>query len=376
MVLVVATAAPACADETLLIGGIGDMSGQGAIWGQALEGALQTIAHDVNAGGGLKVGGVTYKIDIRMYDDQYQSAKSVAAAHRLVDEDGAKFVFGPFSASGAIATRPIFEQAKVIDFVVGAYSRKVLEGQPKYLFRISDTPAEFTQPMVAWLKKDGPKDIKRVAVVNPNDEAGWDMQQLEDEAYPAAGYAVVGKELYERSVKDFQPILTRIFADQPDLIDLGGSAPASAGLIVRQAREMGYKGAFIKIGGPGPQQIMTAAGPAAEGVMQYLSADPAYAGYQRVNAEFKQLFGHDMDSSLPATYDGFKVLLAAIQKAGSIDTDEVVAAIPKVMPFPSMLGGEIRLSGKKAYGEDHQFLTPVYVGVIHDGGIKTTTLED
>jgi branched-chain amino acid transport system substrate-binding protein len=367
----IALSGTAIAQETLNIGVIADLTGAAALWGKSVQGGVELVAKEANARGGLKVGGKTYKLQVIAYDDQYQAAKAVTAANRLIDQDGVKFVFGTFSSAGALATKPIFEDRKVINFN-GAYSKKVLDADTKYVYRAISTPTEFISPMLTWLRDKGPKGLSKVALMNPNDEAGWDGQELQLGVYPKFNFTVVGKELYERSVKDFQPPLTRILAANPDLIELGTSPPVLAGLIVRQARDMGYKGQFIKDGGPGPHQIVAGAGKAAaEGVINYMYADEADPTYQRINADFKKQHGHDMDGMLISFYDSAKLLFAAIEKAGTVsDIDKVVAAIGQVMPFKSIAGGDIRLGGKETYGVDHQIYTPIFIGVIRDGDPK------
>jgi branched-chain amino acid transport system substrate-binding protein len=367
----IALSGAANAQETLKLGVIADLSGAAAVWGQAVQGGVELAAKEANAAGGLKVAGKTYKVEVIAYDDQYQAAKAVTAANRLIDQDGVKFVMGTFSSAGALATKPIMEERKVINFV-GAYSKKVLDPNTKFVYRAISTPTEFIGPMLTWLREKRPKNLARVALMNPNDEAGWDGQELQESVYPKYQFTVVGKELYERSVKDFQPTLTRILAANPDLIELGTSAPVTAGLIVRQARDMGYKGQFIKIGGPGPRQIVAGAGKeAAEGVINYMYADEADPTYQRINADFKKQYGHDMDGMLINFYDATKALLAAIEKAGTVtDTEKVVVALNQIMPFKAVAGGEIKLSGKGTYGVDHQIYTPTYIGVIQNGEPK------
>ena len=107
---------------------------------------------------------------------------------------------------------------------------------------------------------------------------------------------------------------------------------------------------------------------AAEGVINYMYADEADPTYQRINADFKKQYGHDMDGMLINFYDATKALLAAIEKAGTVsDTEKVAVALAQVMPFKAVAGGEIKLSGKETYGVDHQIFTPTYIGVIHDG---------
>src|SRR3974390_3025424 len=105
----IALSGAANAQETLKIGVIADLSGAAAVWGQAVQGGVELAAKETNAAGGLKVGGKTYKLEVIAYDDQYQAAKAVTAANRLIDQDGVKFIMGTFSSAGALATKPIME---------------------------------------------------------------------------------------------------------------------------------------------------------------------------------------------------------------------------------------------------------------------------
>ena len=55
------------------------------------------------------------------------------------------------------------------------------------------------------------------------------------------GYDVVAKEFFERVMTDFNPILLRMLAQKPDAISVMASPAGSVGLIVKQARELGFK---------------------------------------------------------------------------------------------------------------------------------------
>jgi len=363
---------PANAQDVLKIGVIGPMTGPGAQWGLATAGGVQIAAKEVNDKGGLKVGNKTYRVEVISYDEQYKAAVAISALQRLINQDGAKFVFGPVSSAGTLAVMDIVKQTKTIG-ITGAYSRKALDPSNPYMFRVYSVATDFAQPMVNWLKKNVRADLKRVAVINPNDETGWDSDKLLNDTYTKNGYTIVAKELYERSVRDYQPVLTKILAERPDIVDLGTAPPASAGLIVRQARELGYKGRFIKIGGSGPRQIIEGAGKAAaEGVINYLPADEQNPGYRRLAAEYKKMTGNEMNPLLVSWYDGAYILMAAIQSAGTVsDTDKVRQSFAKALPYKSVLGGTIRLGGKETYGIDNQFLTPNYIGIIKDGDVVT-----
>jgi len=365
------------AQDTLKIGVVGPMTGPGAQWGLATAGGVQIAAKDVNDKGGLKVGNKTYHIQVIPYDEEYKASVAISAMRRLVNQDGVKFVFGPVSSSGTLAVEDIVKDTKTIA-ITGAYSSKALRPSNPYMFRVYSVASDFAQPMVRWLKKNLPASVKRVAIINPNDETGWDSDKMLTGLYEKQGYTVAAKELYERSVRDYIPILTKMLAGKPDLIDLGTSPPGSAGLIVRQARELGYKGHIVKIGGSGPSQIIQAAGKdAAEGVINYLPADDQSPGYKRLAAIYKKMSGHEMNPLLVNWYDGARILMAAIQAAGTItDTDKVRQSFAKILPFKSVLGGTIRLGGKDLYGIDNAFLTPNYIGVIKNGNVVVVGTAD
>lgn len=359
---------PAIAADTIAIGTISPLTGAGSSWGMAVAAGPQLAADEVNAKGGLKIGDKTYLIKVIAYDEQYKAADAVAAYNRLVNQDGVKFIVGPLSSAGAMAVKEMVEDNKTIA-IIGAYTRKAIDSKTKFMFRAYSTPVEYVTPMIEWLRQNQPQDKRNVVLLNPNDETGWDAVQLQETNYKAKGFTVVGKELYERTLKDFQPLLTKALATKPDIIELGTSPPATAGLIVRQARELGYQGRFIKIGGPGPRDIVTGAGAAnAEGVLNFLLADRSSENYKRLAEEYRKRNGHEVNEIMFPFYDAARILFAAMQKAGTVaDADKVRQAIPQVMPFKSVFGADLTLSGKQNYGADTQIVTTSYVGEIRKG---------
>src|SRR5258708_12666599 len=87
-----------------------------------------------------------------------------------------------------------------------------------------------------------------MATIAPNDDTGWWSIKVETTFAEKLGYQVVAKEFFERSVTDFNPVLLRILAQKPDIISVNAAPAGSVGLIIKQARELGFKGRFIHIG--------------------------------------------------------------------------------------------------------------------------------
>ena len=348
--------------ESLKVGLIGPMTGPGAPWGFAAKYSMQILADEVNAKGGIEVGGKKYPVEIIVYDDQYKASEDVAAYNRLINQDHAKFLFLQ-TTSGTMALKQSIEGDKVLSFTT-SYAPEAIDSKTQFLWRGYSTATDFVPPYAAWMMKN----IKehRLLLLNPNDETGWSQTKTTETVFKNAGFTMIGAELYERSLKDFAPLMAKIVAKNPDVIDLGASSPATAGLIVRQAREAGYKGRFIQTGGAGWSEIVATAGKeAAEGTVNVLYADTSNPGFQHLAEEYrKRVNGQQPNEIISVYWDILNVLLAAIQKAGTIDdTGKIAASISDVLPMKSLLGDEMTFAPQ-------QIRTYDYIGVVTDGTPK------
>lgn len=351
--------------QTVKIGVIAALTGGGATWGIAASEGVKIAAAEMNSKGGIEVGGKKYKVEIISYDDQYKAADAVAAYNRLTKQDGAKYVF-ILASAGALALKQTVEDEKVVALTT-SYSSKVIDAKSKYMFRLFSVSADYNPDLIKWVKNNNKE--RRIFFINPNDEAGWDQQVLLSKLYKDNGYEILGNELYERTQKDFAPLLTKVLALKPDVIDVASTPPGTAGLMVRQARELGYKGLFLKTGGAGPKDIVAAAGKeAAEGMVSILYTDSQNPGYRRIAAEYKKTIGQEPNEIIVSFYDAANVLMNAIQKGGDVnDTSKVIAAIPRALPAKSATGETLTLGGKATTGADQQIMTPMPIGVIKNG---------
>jgi branched-chain amino acid transport system substrate-binding protein len=351
--------------QVLKFGVIAPLTGGGAPWGLAAAEAPRILAAEINAKGGLEVGGKKYRIEVIAYDDQYKAADSVAAYNRLVHQDGVKYMI-VHTSPAAVALKQSIEDDKVVA-LTGAYTAKAFDANTRHLFRIYSTAADYLPAIVPWIKQNHKE--RRVYLVNPNDETGWDQDRLAQKVFKDNGFDIAGHDLFERNQKDFQPFFTKVIGTKAEIIDLGSTAPATAGLMIRQARELGFKGFFIKSGGAGPKEIVAGAGKeAAEGMVSMLYVDPTNEGYRRIAAEYKKVRGHEPNEMLVNLYDSVNVLFRAIQKAGDVnDTTKVAAAFAQALPTTSVQGDPLSLGGKATAGADQQIMTVTYIAAIRNG---------
>ncbi|GMV01138.1 MAG: branched-chain amino acid ABC transporter substrate-binding protein [Burkholderiales bacterium] len=356
--------APAQAQE-IKLGVHATLSGAGAVWGQAMLGAAELAADEVNAKGGLEVAGKKYRVVVTSYDDKYKANDAVTAMNRLINDDKIRFVVGPLGSAAAVAVLPMATDDKVITMTM-AFTPKALGKEFPYSFRPVISSAEFSDPQIAWVVKK--LNVKRVGGLFPNDESGQQVGAANAKAYEKVGANFEAREYFERERVDFVPLLTRLFAKNIDTIELNGNAPTTAALIVKQAREMGFKGPIIRTGGDATGEIVKVAGKAAaEGVYVHQTINPADAKVADYIKRFQAKYKSEMNAFSPMFHANVQMLFGAMQQAKTTtDLDKIRDAMASMKDYDTVIG-KVSWSGEQAYGIKRQLDAPFYVGVIRDG---------
>jgi branched-chain amino acid transport system substrate-binding protein len=360
------TPSAAVADEDLKIGVIAALSGGGTAWGLGLERGVQIALDEVNDAGGLKVGGKTYKLSLVAYDDQYNAAQAKTAVDRLVEQDSVKYIMGPVGSPGALSTEPVTANAKVLQFVDG-YAPGILKNDynAAYLFRIDNSNLEFSAPIVSWIKETMP-EVHKIGMIAPNDATGQAAIPTLIDAYQKQGYEV-WVDHYERGSKEFTPILLRMLAQNVDLFDLNSAPPGDAGLMIKQARQIGYKGLILQAGGAGVDEIMAIAGPLANGFIKYDLFNEAEPQAKPLIDVYAKKYSGPMNGMAPIYYNATHILLEAMRRADSIDTTKVRDEIEKMQGWNTSVYGPLQWGGKNQYGNDHQIKLPFYMKAVENG---------
>lgn len=353
------------AAESLRIGVVGSLSGPGTAWGTSMLGAAELAAQDINAKGGLEVGGKKYTIEVVAYDDKYKAGDSLTAMNRLIFDDKINVVLGPTGTAPALAVLPVASENKVITMTM-AWGDKVLSPNLKYSFRPVVPAQVFAEPQIRWVvQKLG---VKRIGALFPNDATGQDASAVYERAYEAAGAALVGKEFFERDRIDFVPLLTRVLAKGIDAFELDGNAPDTAGLLVKQLREIGFKGPIVSTGGDAVAEILRIAGKAAtENLYVHAPVDPAQPAIQRYAQRYTEKYKMPMNGFSPFFYSNLEMLFESMRRAGSVsDTERIRDAMLSLKSFDTLVGKSTWI-GQDKWGSNQQLSAPVYIGLMKNG---------
>ncbi len=371
----VAKAPFAGAAETLKIGVIAPMSGPGAPWGIALLRGVELAAEKINATGGIKAGGKTYMIKLISGDDKYSGKGGVDAASKLVYQDKVKYIVGSISSASTLAFQAITEPAKVL-IMPNTYSNKVPAPEKPYTFRIVMTSHEVAKVQYKWIRENK-KGVKKVAVISPNDASGWAVSEHAKMAAEANGFNVVFDQFYERGTTDFYPVLTKMLTKKPDWFDTGASPPGDYSLMMKQARELGYKGGFSTTTGINPATVIKIAGKEyAEGFLgPNLDTSGPFATEEEREFEktYLKKYGPPFNPIALAFYPPLFVLKQGIEQANSVDTTKVMKKMGQPGWKFDWMGKEAWWGGIDYYGIDRQVISNISVSVMKDG--KMVTIE-
>lgn len=357
--------ASAASADTMTVGLVGPLSGGAAAWGSAMKAAIEFAAEDINAAGGLEVGGKTYTIDIAAYDSHYNPNDALTAVNRLVFEDEAAFIVGPLGSAPLAALVPTTTENKKITITAG-FTPVAAAPEYPYSFRAVLPTEVYAKPQINWVVKS--LGAEKIGSLFPNDETGQAMSNDISSAYEVAGADASAVEFYERGRVDFVPLLTRLLAQGIDTFELDGSPPQTAGLLVRQLRELGFEGNIVRTGGDATNDILAVAGPdASEGLYVHMEFDGGLDSVQDYQARYIEAYGGTMNAFSPLFYSNINMVFEAMKAAGTIsDADAIVAEMAKISGYEGP-AGEVSWIGEDFWGTKRQQFVPYAIGKVTGG---------
>ena len=358
-------AAPAMAQDVVKIGYSGPLSGGAAQYGKnALDGML-LAADELNAAN-LEVGGKKVKFEIVPLDDKYNPSETAINAQRLVQQHKTAAILVPHSG-GIFAVQTTNERS---NFIVLAYSSvpQITNRGNKLTLRI---PPEFTtyiEPFSSYLMQ---RYGKKVAMIGADHDYGKAWAAAFKPGWEKLGGTVVAENpmSYNRAT-DFYSGVSKALAAKPDVLFVGGASEPTA-LVVKQARELGFKGGFLVMDQAKLDEMARVVGgmEPLEGAIGVLpvSADPSPD-----NKAFMERFGKKFEGRVPGSealwnYTAVHATAKAMQLAGTASDAKAIHA--KLDAGYKALSSQVNPGGVLGVNERGGTLTKERGGAVKDGKI-------
>ena len=329
--------APAAATD-IKIGANWELTGGQATFGQSSVNGAKLALKEVNATGGV----LGKKITLVVADNKSEPSESTNAITKLITQDKVVAVLGAVTSSNTLAASPVAHANKVPFVSNTATNPKVTveDGKVKpFAFRACFIDPFQGTVMANFASKS--MKVKTAAIyVDQSSDYAKGLAQFFEEGFVKAGGKIVSKEAYLQKDKDFKSTLTKIKASNPETIFVPGYYE-EVGLIVKQARELGYNGPMI--GGDGwdsPKlvEIGSAAGMNNTYFTNHYSPEDSSPASKKFVDAYKKEYGVMPDAMAVLGYDAAYVMVDAIKRAGAADPAKIQAALVATKNFPAVTG--------------------------------------
>jgi len=239
--LAVGLATPAMArvdGDTITLGSSISLTGKYATNGLHTQRGYDYAVKVINEAGGVKVGGKSYKLAVKYYDDESTPARGAQLAERLIQQDGVEYMLGPYSSGMTKAIAPVSEKFGVPMVEAEGASRSLFTQGYKYLFAVLSTSEQYLATAVdfAAAKSGDPKGV-RVALAFEGDPFSMDVRAGVMDKINEYGMKVVIDDQLPADLSDMSTTLTKVKALKPDALIISGHSKGAA-TAARQIDEM------------------------------------------------------------------------------------------------------------------------------------------
>jgi branched-chain amino acid transport system substrate-binding protein len=311
---------------TFMIGGIGPLTGGAASYGTSVKQGAEIAIEEINAAGGVIVGDEKIKLELNFMDDEAAAEKAVTSFNALMDA-GADAIMGTVTSGAGMGIIELTSDEGILMLTPSGSAAGLT--QYDNAFRLCFTDPLQGVTMANFAKEQG---YNKIAIIYNNaDEYSTGMMQAFTDQVAANGGEIVASESFVTDDVDFNTQLTAIKATDAQVIFV----PAyynDAAYITTQAADLGITLPFL--GGDGWDGVIAqTVNPAVlEGsifLSPFLATDTNEA-IQAFVTKYNEKYSTVPDQFAADGYDSVYVIAAAMEKAASTKSEDLIAAMTQI----------------------------------------------
>lgn len=230
-------------NKLIYIAGYDACTGKYGDYGAGDKRGQEIAVEEVNANGGILAGPLKgYKLKLDFYDDRGDPKESANIAKKI---SAGKFLTatGPTLSSCALAATPVFARFGVANIITYSNANSITEQGFDNLIRLTHTTKHISYNMADVIKNQFKG--KKVATITENQDYGQQMLSAFKKKAKELGLEIVSEAMVTAGQDvDFKSILMKARLKKPDVL-IPFTTYNEAGLIVRQARKMGWNDVII-----------------------------------------------------------------------------------------------------------------------------------
>ena len=351
--------------DAIRIGVVTPISGTYAGIGQQVTWGLDMAAAEINANGGI----MGRQIELVYEDSEANPAVAVQKAEKLYTSENVDFLTGTVNSGATLAVGQVAERAGKLLATTVSFSDAITGDKcSPNVFRVNARAGQQSAALAAWVKQEKPG--AKIFYLGPDYEMGRSTVAAFKENAELVGAESVGEVFAPLDSKDYSQYFGRVRSARPEVLYTSVAGNDTVRLFT-QMKDFGVLDGLTVLGASGTVtgQNIGAIGDAAEGFITGVGYSPLLdspenkAFVEKFNAEN----GADPDLYGADSYGILFAYKAAVEAAGSIETDAVRAAL-EGLTWDTPQGPKTIRAG------DHQAIQPMYVVQIENGAFTIANL--
>jgi branched-chain amino acid transport system substrate-binding protein len=264
-------------------------------------------------------------INLIFQDAGGDEAGAINAFQTLITKDQVVGIVGPSSSQQAFSADPIADRAKVS--VIGASN--TAKGVPEigeYISRVSAPISQVAPTAIKAALKLNAKIQKVSVLYAQNDAFTTSETKIFQQAVKDEKLNLVTVQRFQTTDTDFQTQATNVINSSPDLVIISGLA-ADGGNLIRQIRELGYKGLIIGGNGLNTSNIFSVCKALCDGVLIAQAYSPS--DKSDVNRNFRTMYMSQYKKEPPQfSAQAFTAVQVFVEALRTLDRTRKITQIP------------------------------------------------
>ena len=321
------------AGEPVRIGFFMSITGRDASFGEASLRGARLAVDELNASGGV----LGRPVELVVEYNRSLAGESATAAKKLISRDRVAALVGECSSARTLEAASV-AQAGGVPLVTPAATSPRITQVGDEIFRVCFADP-FQGRVIATFARRRLGLGRAALLVDSSAPYSVGLAEYFSRTFTALGGEIVATQSYMGSETDFRAQLTAIRAARPDALFLPGYYVA-AGLVARQARELGMKATLLGGDGFEAPQLLEIGGAALEGT--YYATHFAVESTGKASRGFVEAFrgryGTVPNGLAALTYDAVRLVADAIGRAGTTEHASVRRALAATRDFAGVTG--------------------------------------
>ena len=347
------------AGDTIKIGGLAPLTGNVSVYGVATNNGIKMAVDEINKAGGV----LGKQIEYIVYDEKGDPIEAVNAYNKLVQDDKIIALIGDVTSKPTIAVAQKAVKDRIPMITATGTTADITKAGDN-VFRACFIDPYQGELMAEYAAKK--LNAKTAAIIYDNgDDYSTGVADAFEKEAKEAGITITNKEAYQPGSVDFKSQLTKIKAGNPDVLMIPVYY-SDVALIAAQAKDIGIKSKLL--GADGWDGVLEKIDKSNLDAVkdcyfcsQY-SPENKDEKLQNFLKQYTEKYKSEANMFAVLGYDALGMMAAAINKAGSVDSEKIIEAL-KNLEYKG-------LTGSTTFDENRNPVRDAVITTIADGKYK------